>query len=62
MGVREGPDEPDVPQVRDDAGASVTAEPCPQGRTDYEACFAPFRYCPEKGCGRAENAIKEAEK
>ena len=24
------------------------------GRTDYEACFAPFRYCPEKGCGRAE--------
>jgi hypothetical protein len=31
-----------------------TAAPCPQGRTDYEACFAPFRYCPVKGCGRAE--------
>jgi hypothetical protein len=29
-------------------------EPCPQGRTDYEACFAPFRYCPVKGCGRVE--------
>ena len=28
--------------------------PCPKGRTDYEACFAPFRYCPEKGCGRVE--------
>lgn len=31
----------------------ATAAPCPQGRTDYEACFAPFRYCPVKGCGRA---------
>lgn len=30
----------------------MTAEPCPQGRTDYEACFAPFRYCPVEGCGR----------
>lgn len=34
--------------------ASAALEPCPQGRTDYEACFAPFRYCPEKGCGRME--------
>lgn len=33
---------------------SDSAQPCPQGRTDYEACFAPFRYCPVKGCGRAE--------
>lgn len=33
-------------------------EPCPQGRTDYEACFAPFRYCPEKGCGRAEGGVQ----
>lgn len=32
----------------------TTDQPCPQGRTDYEACFAPFRYCPVKGCGRAE--------
>lgn len=29
-------------------------ELCPQGYTDHEACFAPFRYCPVKGCGRAE--------
>jgi hypothetical protein len=27
---------------------------CPEGRTDHEACFAPFRYCPVKGCGRTE--------
>ena len=32
--------------------------PCPQGRTDYEACFAPFRYCPVKGCGRAEGDVQ----
>jgi hypothetical protein len=25
---------------------------CPRGRTDHEACFAPFRYCPVEGCGR----------
>lgn len=30
------------------------SERCLKGRTDYEACFAPFRYCPEMGCGRAE--------
>jgi len=30
------------------------SEPCPQGRTDYDDCFAPFRYCPTKGCGRVE--------
>jgi hypothetical protein len=30
-------------------------EPCPKGRTDYDECFAPFRYCPVKGCGRAED-------
>lgn len=29
-------------------------EMCPQGRTNYVECFAPFRYCPIKGCGRAE--------
>ena len=29
---------------------------CPQGRTDHKACFAPFRYCPVKGCGRTERA------
>ena len=29
-------------------------EPCPNGRTDYDSCMAPFRYCPVKGCGRAE--------
>lgn len=34
-------------------------EPCPKGRTDYEACFAPFRYCPEKGCGRTEGPTAE---
>lgn len=33
-------------------------EPCPQGRTDYDACFAPFRYCPIKGCGRVESTAK----
>ena len=33
--------------------------PCPQGRTDYEACFAPFRYCPVKGCGRMEQTRAE---
>ena len=44
---------------------------CLKGRTDYEACFAPFRYCPEKGCGqptlkpgerwaRVERAIRSA--
>lgn len=27
---------------------------CPLGQTDYTACFAPFRYCPVKGCGRTE--------
>ena len=27
---------------------------CPQGRIDYEACFAPFRYCPVEGCGHAQ--------
>lgn len=32
----------------------MSDERCPQGRTDYEACFAPFRYCPVKGCGRTE--------
>lgn len=29
-------------------------KPCPQGRTDYDECFAPFRYCPVKGCGHTE--------
>jgi hypothetical protein len=38
----------------------ATAAPCPQGRTDYEACFAPFRYCPVKGCGRAESSTPDA--
>ena len=27
---------------------------CPKGQTDHQACFAPFRYCPVKGCGRTE--------
>lgn len=31
---------------------ATDVEPCPKGRTDYEECFAPFHYCPEKGCGR----------
>lgn len=31
---------------------------CPQGRIDYEACFAPFRYCPVKGCGHAEGGVQ----
>jgi len=39
--------------VGDENGA-----PCPQGRTDYEECFAPFRYCPVKGCGRAEGDVR----
>lgn len=41
--------------------APVSPEPtrderktCANGYTDYERCFAPFRYCPVKGCGRAE--------
>lgn len=34
--------------------AAYDEVPCPQGRTDYEACFAPFRYCPVKGCGRVQ--------
>lgn len=25
---------------------------CPNGRTDFEECYSPFRYCPIKGCGR----------
>lgn len=28
------------------------------GRTDYDECFAPFRYCPVKGCGRAEGGVQ----
>lgn len=44
-----------------DPDTTVTApqpEPCPKGHTVYEECFAPFRYCPEKGCGRAEGGIQ----
>lgn len=41
-------------EVERGASEHVGLEPCPKGNTDYEACFAPFRYCPEKGCGRAE--------
>lgn len=36
----------------------MSNEPCPMGRTDYDQCFAPFRYCPEKGCGRTEDDNK----
>lgn len=36
----------------------VENELCPQGRTDYEACFAPFRYCPVEGCGRMEQTLE----
>lgn len=28
------------------------SQECPLGRTDYEACMSPFRYCPQEGCGR----------
>lgn len=33
-----------------------TPGPCPKGHTPgtFSECFAPFRYCPEKGCGRSE--------
>lgn len=34
---------------------------CPLGHTDYEACFAPFRYCPVKGCGRTEKPFCDVE-
>ncbi len=33
---------------------SGSPAPCKNGFTDYEKCFAPFRYCPVKGCGRTE--------
>lgn len=46
-----------VPQT----GTAGTGEPerCPNGFTDYEECFAPFRYCPIKGCGRTEQVEPE---
>lgn len=32
---------------------------CPSGFTEpFEDCFAPFRYCPVKGCGRAEGGVQ----
>lgn len=43
-------------QAGEPSQSASKPEPCPQGRTDYEACFAPFRYCPVKGCGRSEAA------
>ncbi len=36
---------------------TAALEPCPKGQTDYEACFAPFRYCPVEGCGRAQAPV-----
>lgn len=40
------------------AELSPNTERCPKGHTVPEECFAPFRYCPEKGCGRAEGGMR----
>ena len=36
-------------------------QPCLLGQTDYEKCMVPFRYCPEKGCGRTQTPDPLAE-
>lgn len=40
--------------MSEQTGAASVA--CPKGheKGSFSECFAPFRYCPEKGCGRTE--------